>query len=54
MFLIITFKKSFMNVMLVLFLELFGQEQKFEIWFENFLGNFFPKGNLEIIIFFIF
>jgi len=29
--------------MLVRFLELFGQEDKFETWFENFVENFFLK-----------
>jgi hypothetical protein len=33
------------------FLELFGQEHKFETWIENFLGNCFSQGNLEIILF---
>jgi hypothetical protein len=41
MFLIIAFKKKFTNVMLVPFLELFGQEHNFETWFENVFGNFF-------------
>jgi hypothetical protein len=40
MFLIIAFRKSFMNVTLIHFLELFGHEYKFETWFENFLGVF--------------
>jgi hypothetical protein len=43
MFLIIAFIKSFKNVMLVRFLELFGQEDKSKTWFENFVGNFFLK-----------
>ncbi len=38
MFLIIASKKSFRSVTLVPFLELFGQEHKFEIGFENFFG----------------
>jgi hypothetical protein len=40
MFLIIAFVKSFKNVSLVFFLELFGHKHKFEIWFEIFLGIF--------------
>jgi len=48
MFLIIAFKKSFKNVILVPFLELFGQEHIFEVtWFEN----LFFENNLKIIIF---
>jgi hypothetical protein len=43
MFLIITFRKSFKNVITIPFFELFGQEHKFETWFENFLGDFFLK-----------
>ncbi len=43
MFLIIAFRKSFKNVTLVIFLELFGQEQKFETCFEIFLGIFFSN-----------
>jgi len=43
MLLIIAFIKSVKNVALVLFLELFGHEHKFETWFENFLGIFFLK-----------
>ncbi len=30
MFLIIAFKKSFKNIMMIFFLKLFGQEHKFE------------------------
>jgi hypothetical protein len=41
MFLIIAFKKSFKNITLVPFVEFFGQEHKFETWFEIFLRNFF-------------
>jgi hypothetical protein len=33
MFLIIAFKKCFRNIMIVFFLELFGQEHKFGTWF---------------------
>jgi hypothetical protein len=33
MFLIIAFKKSFKNVKLVPFIELFDQKHKFETWF---------------------
>jgi hypothetical protein len=51
MFLIITFIKSFTNIVLVPFLEFFGQEYKFETWFEIFLGKFFFKVNFEGIIF---
>ncbi len=29
--------------MLVVFIDIFGHEHKFETWFENFLGIFFPK-----------
>jgi hypothetical protein len=43
MFLIIAFKKSFKNVMLVFSLQLFNQEHKFETWFDNFLVIFSPK-----------
>jgi hypothetical protein len=39
MFLIIVFRKSFKNIILVPFFELFGHEHKFETWFENFLGK---------------
>jgi hypothetical protein len=50
MFLIIAFRKCFRNVTLVFFFEHFGQEHKFETWFENFLGIFF----LEVIKILIF
>jgi len=43
MVLIIAFKKSFKNVILVFFLKLFGQEHNFEKWFENFVMNFFVR-----------
>jgi hypothetical protein len=43
MFLIIAFRKSFKNVALVFFLELYGQKHKFESWFEIFLMIFFAK-----------
>jgi hypothetical protein len=43
MFLIIAFRKSFKNVMLGFFLELFSQEHKFETWFMIFFMIFFPK-----------
>jgi hypothetical protein len=49
MFLIVAFRKSFRNVMLVLFLELFGLKKKFEIRFEIFF-----KGDFEIIPFILF
>jgi hypothetical protein len=41
MFLIIAFIKSFKNEMLVVFLDIFGHENKFETSFENFFGNLF-------------
>jgi len=53
MFLIIGLRKKFKNVMLVLFLELFDQEYKFEHNLGIFLRIFF-QGNLEIILFSIF
>jgi hypothetical protein len=43
MFLIIALKNKFKNVMLVSFLEVFGQEHKFETWFDSSLENCFPK-----------
>jgi len=43
MIVIISFKNSLKNVVLILFLDLFGQEHKFETWFVNFLGNIFLK-----------
>jgi hypothetical protein len=43
MFPIIAFKKQFKNEKLIFFFEHFGQEHKFETWFENFLMNFFHK-----------
>jgi hypothetical protein len=53
MFLIISFRKSFKNIMLVSFLELFGHEHKFETWFENFFKNFFPKVILKSLYYFL-
>jgi transcription elongation factor GreA-like protein len=50
---IIAFKKSFKNLMLVILLELFVQNHKFEIWFEIFLGNVFPKVILKSFYFFL-
>jgi hypothetical protein len=44
MFIVIVFYKHFRNVTLVqIFLELFGQEHKFETRFENFLRYVFHK-----------
>jgi hypothetical protein len=41
MFLIIAFRKSFKNKILIFFFQLFGQEHEFETWFVNFLMNIF-------------
>jgi hypothetical protein len=42
-FLIIAFRKRFKILMLDISLEHFGQEHKFETWFEIFLGNYYFK-----------
>jgi len=47
MFLIISFRKSFKNIMLVLFFELFGQDHKFETRFEIFFEIFFSNVNVK-------
>jgi hypothetical protein len=51
MFLIIAFRKSCKNTMLISFLEFFCYEHKFETWFENFLGNYVSKVILKSFYF---
>jgi hypothetical protein len=50
MFLIIAFINNFKNIMLIFFLELFGQQTQIWNMIEECFYAFFKKGNLEVIL----